>query len=65
MPITIPRHKMYNILKIESQKFLNIDRRHLHQCTFDMVLFNLGAKNVTSVKVKSDFGSKGFNDYLI
>ena len=29
-----------------------------------MVLFNLGAKNVTSFKVKSDFGSKGFNDYL-
>ena len=56
---------MYNILKIENQKFLNIDRRHLNQCTFDMVLFNLGAKNVKSVKVKSGFGSKGFNDYLI
>ena len=30
-----------------------------------MVLFNLGAKNLTSFKVKSDFGSKGFNDYLL
>ena len=30
-----------------------------------MVLFNLGAKNVTSVKIKSNFGSKGFNDYLM
>ena len=30
-----------------------------------MVLFNLGAKNVTSVTVRSDFGSKGFMDYLI
>ena len=30
-----------------------------------MVLFNLGAKNVTSVTARSDFGSKGFNDYLL
>ena len=44
MPITIPRHQIDNIQKIN--KYLNIDRRHLHQCTFDM------AKNVTSVKVK-------------
>ena len=30
-----------------------------------MVLFNLGAKTITSVTVRNDFGSKDFKDYLI
>ena len=51
-------------------KILIVNCRDLHQCTFDMFLkiitlylrlfFKFRAKNVTYLKVKSNFGSKSF-----